>query len=209
MLFEKETMQAEKAQIEKIVTGDMAAFRELIEEYQRLVCHVVFRMVLNESDREEICQEVFVKIYQNLGKFEFKSKLSTWIAKIAYNTCINYLKKKKVPLYDDLAEAETLAAGESAAERAAGYIENVAGEAPAQDEMMMSQELSQFLHEEINQLPVQYRTILTLYHLDELSYQEIEEITNLPEGTVKSYLFRARKLLKERLLEKYPAEELW
>lgn len=202
-------MQAEKDQIEKIVTGDMAAFREFIEEYQRLVCHVVFRMVLNESDREEICQEVFVKIYQNLGKFEFKSKLSTWIAKIAYNACINYLKKKKVPLYDDLAEAETPVAGESVAERAAGYIDSVAGEMPAQDEMMMSQELSQFLHEEINQLPVQYRTILTLYHLDELNYKEIEEITNLPEGTVKSYLFRARKLLKERLLEKYPAEELW
>lgn len=150
-----------------------------------------------------------MKIYQNLGKFEFKSKLSTWIAKIAYNSCINYLKKKKVPLYDDLAEAETPAAGESSGERAAGYIDSVAGDMPAQDEMMMIQELSQFLHEEINQLPVQYRTILTLYHLDELSYKEIEEITNLPEGTVKSYLFRARKLLKERLLEKYPAEELW
>jgi RNA polymerase sigma-70 factor (ECF subfamily) len=202
-------MQAEEAQIEKIVSGDMLAFREFIEEYQRLVCHVVFRMVLNESDREEICQEVFVKIYQNLGKFEFKSKLSTWIAKIAYTTCINYLKKKKVPLYDDLAEAESFTAGDGAVERAASYIDSVAGEMPLQDEVIMSQELCQFLNKEINQLPVQYRTILTLYHLDELSYKEIEEIVNLPEGTVKSYLFRARKLLKESLLEKYPAEELW
>jgi RNA polymerase sigma-70 factor (ECF subfamily) len=209
MRFEKGTMQVEKAYIEKIVSGDMQAFREFIEEYQRLVCHVVFRMVLNESDREEICQEVFVKIYQNLGKFEFKSKLSTWIARIAYNTCINYLKKKKVPLYDDLAEAEWQLPGEGAAESADSYIDSVAGEMPLADELMMSRELNQFLHAEINRLPLQYRTILTLYHLDELSYKEIEEIVNLPEGTVKSYLFRARKLLKERLLENYPAEELW
>lgn len=199
-------MQAEKAQIEKILSGDMAAFRDFVDEYQRLVCHVVFRMVLNESDREELSQEVFVKIYQNLGKFEFKSKLSTWIAKIAYNTCINYLKKKKIPLYDDLAEADHFSPGQSAA---TSYIEMVAGESQGQDELMMTQELNQFLHAEINRLPVQYRTVLTLYHLDELSYKEIGEIVNLPEGTVKSYLFRARKLLKERMLEKYPAEELW
>lgn len=203
-------MQAEKAQIEKILAGDMAAFREFVEEYQRLVCHVVFRMVLNESDREELCQEVFMKIYQNLGKFEFKSKLSTWIARVAYNACINYLKKKKVPLYDDLAEAEQLPGGEiSGTERAPTFAENVAGDSQPQDEFMMSRELSHFLHQEINRLPVQYRTVLTLYHLDELSYREIGEIVSLPEGTVKSYLFRARKLLKERMLEKYPAEELW
>ena len=199
-------MQAEKAQIEKILSGDMAAFRDFVDEYQRLVCHVVFRMVLNESDREELSQEVFVKIYQNLGKFEFKSKLSTWIAKVAYNTCINYLKKKKIPLYDDLAEAGFSSPGESAADP---YIETVAGESRGQDDLMMTQELNQFLHAEINRLPVQYRTVLTLYHSDELSYKEIGEIVNLPEGTVKSYLFRARKLLKERMLEKYPAEELW
>lgn len=199
-------MQAGKAQIEKILSGDMAAFRNFVDEYQRLVCHVVFRMVLNESDREELSQEVFVKIYQNLGKFEFKSRLSTWIAKIAYNTCINYLKKKKIPLYDDLAEAGFSSPGESAADP---YIETVAGESRGQDDIMMTRELNQFLHAEINRLPVQYRTVLTLYHLDELSYKEIGEIVNLPGGTVKSYLFRARKLLKERMLEKYPAEELW
>lgn len=199
-------MQAGKAQIEKILSGDMAAFRNFVDEYQRLVCHVVFRMVLNESDREELSQEVFVKIYQNLGKFEFKSRLSTWIAKIAYNTCINYLKKKKIPLYDDLAEAGFSSPGESAADP---YIETVAGESRGQDDIMMTRELNQFLHAEINRLPVQYRTVLTFYHLDELSYKEIGEIVNLPGGTVKSYLFRARKLLKERMLEKYPAEELW
>ncbi|MCB0291377.1 MAG: sigma-70 family RNA polymerase sigma factor, partial [Calditrichaeota bacterium] len=175
--------------------------------YQRLVCHVVFRMVHNEEDREEICQDVFVKVYQNLSKFEQKSKLSTWIGRIAYNTCINYLKKKKVPLYEDLAPAES---GESGSSQNKGsYLDRVPGGAKLADETVSDKEMYKFLHEEIAQLPVQYRAILTLYHMDDLSYQEIGEIMSLPDGTVKSYLFRARKLLKERIIEKYPAEELW
>lgn len=200
-------MHPEQDRIEKIIAGDMKAFQSLVEDYQRLVCHVVFRMVHNEEDREEICQDVFVKVYQNLSKFEQKSKLSTWIGRIAYNTCINYLKKKKVPLYDDVALAE---AGESGSGPDKGsYLDRVPGEAKLADETVTDKEMYKFLHEEIAQLPVQYRAILTLYHMDDLSYQEIGEIMSLPDGTVKSYLFRARKLLKERMLEKYPAEELW
>ncbi len=197
-------MQAEKELIDKIVAGDAQAFRVLVENYQRLVCHVVFRMVANEADREELCQEVFVKIYQHLKNFNFQSKLSTWIARIAYNTCINYLKKKKAPLYDDLAGTEA----DSPGDRAVSFIESVPGELPLPDEFAVNREIRLFLHEAISELPPQYRAILTLYHLDEMSYKEIGEIINLPEGTVKSYLFRARKLLKERMLEKYSAEEL-
>lgn len=200
-------MHPEQERIEKIVGGDMKAFQSLIEDYQRLVCHVVFRMVHNEEDREEISQDVFVKVYQNLSKFEQKSKLSTWIARIAYNTCINYLKKKKVPLYEDIALAET---GESGSGPEKGsYLDRVPGASKLADETVTDKEMYKFLHAEIAQLPVQYRAILTLYHMDDLSYQEIGEIMSLPDGTVKSYLFRARKLLKERMLEKYPAEELW
>ncbi len=197
-------MQAEKDLIEKIVAGDSPAFRVLVESYQRLVCHVVFRMVANEADREELCQEVFVKVFQHLKNFNFQSKLSTWIARIAYNTCVNYLKKKKTPLYDDLAGTEA----DSPGDRAVSFIESVPGELPMPDEFTMDREIRLFLHEAISELPPQYRAILTLYHLDEMSYKEIGEIINLPEGTVKSYLFRARKLLKERMLEKYSAEEL-
>lgn len=200
-------MHPEQERIEKIVGGDMKAFQSLVEDYQRLVCHVVFRMVHNEEDREEICQDVFVKVYQNLSKFEQKSKLSTWIGRIAYNTCINYLKKKKVPLYEDIAVAEA-GEGSSGLEKGS-YLDRVPGGAKSADETVTDQEMYKFLHEEIAQLPVQYRAILTLYHMDDLSYQEIGEIMSLPDGTVKSYLFRARKLLKERILEKYPAEELW
>ncbi len=67
--------------IKKIISGDTHAFKSLIHDYQRLVCHVIFKMVTNEQDREDVCQDVFIKVYQNLSKFQFDSKLSTWIAK--------------------------------------------------------------------------------------------------------------------------------
>ena len=147
-------MHQEQERIEKIIAGDMRAFQALVEDYQRLVCHVVFRMVHNEEDREEICQDVFVKVYQNLSKFEQKSKLSTWIGRIAYNTCINYLKKKKVPLYEDLAPAES---GESGSSQNKGsYLDRVPGGAKLADETVSDKEMYKFLHEEIAQLPVQF-----------------------------------------------------
>ncbi len=189
-------MTDEKKLIEQIITGNTPAFQTLIEEYQRLVSHIVFRMVTNDSDREDVCQDVFIKVYQNLANFHFESKLSTWIARIAYNTSINYLKKKKLPLYDDFSPENQ-------------SIEDYKGDNNSPDAFTEEKDLSSRLHNEISKLPAQYRTILTLYHLDEMSYAEIAEITQYPDGTVKSYLFRARTILKERLTSKYQLEELW
>ncbi len=182
--------------IDRVVAGDTYAFQSLIEGHQKLVSHIVFRMVLNQQDREDICQDVFIKVYQNLSSFQFESKFSTWVARIAYNTCINYLKKKKIPLYDTGSFEEK-------------SIEHYAGAAITPDDFAEETDIASRLQEEINQLPPTFRTILTLYHLDEVSYAEIGEIMRLPEGTVKSYLFRARKCLKERLTSKYQQEELW
>ncbi len=184
-----------KLLIEKSLAGDRNAFKALIEANQRLVMHVVYKMVSNRSDVEDICQDVFVKVYQNLTGFKHDSKLSTWIAKIAYNTTINYLEKKKVPLFDDLSPEEVT-------------LDHLSGNGTAPDEFSEQGELSGILQDQIDHLPVQFRTILTLYHLDEMSYKEIGEIMDLPEGTVKSYLFRARKLLKDSLLSKYEEKEL-
>lgn len=168
----------------------------MIEKYQRLVSHIVFGMISNESDREDVCQDVFIKLYQNLSHFQFQSKISTWIAKIAYNTCINHLTKKKVPLFDDCSTGRQ-------------SIDDYLSNRTSPEQFAEDSDLAQRLQNEISRLPIRFRTILTLYHLDEMSYTEIAEILGLPEGTVKSYLFRARKLLKERLLSKFQLEELW
>jgi len=184
-----------KRLITRIVSGDQHAFQTLIEKYQRLVSHIVFRMIPNASDGKDICQDVFMKVYQNIGNFRHESKLSTWIATIAHNTCLNYLQKKKIPLFEDHTSNEIT-------------IDDVSGDQIFPDMVTESRDLSRRLHREIQELDVKYRTILTLYHLDEMSYAEIGKVMNLPPGTVKSYLFRARKQLKDRLLMQYQRDAL-
>ena len=188
-------MKNPKLLVEKILAGNLEQFKTLVEDYQRLVSHIVFRMIPKQADQEDICQDVFIQTYQNLASFKFESKLSTWIARIAYNRCINYLEKKKMPLFDDLSPEEE-------------SIETQSEASIAPDTFAEHQDRSSRLQAEIDTLPIQYRTILTLYHLDEMKYQEISQILELPEGTVKNYLFRARKLLKQRLMAKYQPEEL-
>ncbi|MGB2982198.1 MAG: sigma-70 family RNA polymerase sigma factor [Candidatus Zixiibacteriota bacterium] len=192
--MEAEKMDAELL-VKKTLAGNKKAFESIIERHQRLVSHIVFRMIQNASDQEDICQDVFLKVYQNLRGFQFEAKLSTWIAKIAYNTCLNYLEKKRVPLFDDLTPEEKT-------------IETVSDSSYRPDQVVEGKETSSVLRSEVEKMPVHYRTVLTLYHLDQMSYKEIGEMTELPEGTVKSYLFRARRLLKDRLLAKYQREDL-
>jgi len=188
-------MMDSKLAVKKALAGNKKAFESIIKQHQRLVSHIVFRMIQNKTDQEDICQDVFVKVYQNLGGFKFESKLSTWIAKIAYNTCISYLEKKRIPLFDDLSSEDR-------------WLENIPDCSIHPDKIVGGREISFLLQTEIEKMPVHYRTILTLYHLDQMSYDQIGQTMGLPQGTVKSYLFRARKLLKENLMSKYQREDL-
>lgn len=191
-----EGMDDDRALIEKILVGDSGAFAEFIAQYQRLVSHIVFRMIDNTTDREDICQDVFIGLFRGLKDFRFESKVSTWVGRVAYYRCINHLEKMKTPLFGDLGDEDW-------------NLDDVAGSAPRPDDVAESRDVSARVREEIGKLPEQFRVILTLYHLDQMSYHEIAEIMKLPEGTVKSHLFRARKLLKRRLAARYRPEELW
>ncbi len=168
--------------INQILNGNMNAFTFLVSRYQKLVVHITGRLIQRHDELEDVCQEVFLKVYQNLGKYRNECKLSTWIATIAYNSSINYLRKFK--------KGDEVNPDDSAALRNLSDYNSVDYE---------KTDLHRYIREQIENLPVQYRTVLTLYHLEEFSYQEIEQITGMPEGTVKSYLFRAKALLKEKL----------
>ena len=188
-------MNETRTLIARVLDGDPGAFTQIVSQNERLVGQIVFRMIPNETDREDLCQDVFFKVYRSLEGFKFQSKLSTWIARIAYNTCLSYLDKKKLPLYEDCQPCEDTVEPEM-----------VDGIRP--DEWTESRQTSVRVCEEIDRLPVIYGTIVSLYHLNDMSYDEIGKILSLPDGTVKSYLFRARRMLKERLLQKFSREEL-
>ena len=181
--------------IQRILEGDQQAFLTLVKDHQRLVSQIVFRMIKGEQDREDVCQDVFIKVYENLAGFQGKAKLSTWIARIAYNTSLNWLEKKRVPLFEDQApEGET--------------VDSCPNGDSTPEEWASTRQAAVRLCEEIDRLPVIYGTIVSLYHLHDMSYAEIGDILSLPDGTVKSYLFRARKMLKERVTASYSREEL-
>ncbi|MEY4931375.1 MAG: hypothetical protein RI909_2099 [Bacteroidota bacterium] len=180
----------DKALVSQVISGDKQAFRMLIKQNERLVGHMIARLIDRHEDREELCQDVFLKVYEKLGEFTFQSKLSTWIATIAYRHGINHLRKKKIEireLPDDDDREQFIS------------TENV-------EEDFSDRQLDAMVMNLIDQLPPQYKAILTLYHVQEMSYPEIVEITGLPEGTVKNYLFRARQLLKEKV-KKYLGKE--
>ena len=183
------------ALVREILDGNKQAFRIFVEKYERLVRQIVYRMLPNETDREDISQDVFVKIYENLASFQFNSKVSTWVARITYNTCLNYIEKKRVPLIGDcVGEEVTSDSWEDTSDVTREFAE--------------VRDLSVKLAEEIDELPVIYGTILSLFHLQDMKYNEIADILSLPVGTVKNYLFRARRMLRERLAEKFTAEDL-
>ncbi len=183
----------DKALVSQVLSGDRQAFRLLIKQNERLVGHMIARLIDRHEDREELCQDVFLKVYEKLGEFTFQSKLSTWIATIAYRHGINHLRKRKIVISD-------LPEDESKIERFIAIDDA--------SETLANQQLDDMVLQLIDKLPPQYKAILTLYHVQEMSYPEIVEITGLPEGTVKNYLFRARKVLKEKVKQYLGKEEV-
>jgi RNA polymerase sigma factor (sigma-70 family) len=181
----------EKQVVTSVLAGDVRAFELLVKQYERLVFYVVNRLINDTEDKEDVCQEVFIKVHKNLHRFEFQSKLSTWIARIAYLTAVNQFKKNN--------NTRTSALPDD--------IENYHFTNENPEQLLTKKDVSTYIDKLITQLPEKYRTVITLYHLNEFSCLEIEEITGMPEGTVKNYLFRARKLLKEKI-EAYLKSEM-
>ena len=200
---------ADKLLVDKVLCGDTQAFGAIIKNTENLVAQIVFKMIPNAEDRKDIAQDVYLKAFNKLDGFKFQSKLSTWIGQIAYNTCLSWLEKKKLILPGDLHEENHQ---ENALETLYHRSANTGGSEGStsfEAERQISQkELSAILRIEVNSLPPVYQTLITLYHQETMSYDEMAQITGLPEGTIKSYLFRARKLLKENLLSKYKKEAL-
>jgi len=183
----------DRALVSQILAGNMQAFRMLIKLNERLVAHMVSKLVSNKEEHEEICQDVFLKVFDKLREFNFQSKLSTWIATIAYRHAINSLRKNRL-LTRDLPEDDNL-------DRLF-----VTEETP--EDILGDKDMDEYLVRLIAKLPAQYKLVLSLYHLEGLNYQEIGTITGMPEGTVKNYLFRARTLLKEKIKKHLAEPEL-
>lgn len=193
----------DKELVSKILEGDRYAFSILIRRTEKLVAQMVFSMVLGKAELEDLAQEVYLKVYKYLPGFRFQCKLSTWVGQITYNTCLNYLRKKRPFLLRSFsAEAEAADELEELMFKNIGAMENL-GEA-----RLEAEDLKEAISTVLEQISPLYQLLIGLYHQQELSLQEVAKVTGLPEGTVKSYLFRARKELKKKLLSGYKRDEL-
>lgn len=181
--------QSDEALVELCRTRSHEAFGELVERYKHKVHWIVRRMV-GGADDEDLTQEVFLRAYQALPNFRGDSKFSTWIYKIARNLCLSELRKRD-------RRGEHLSLEEEGEEKVHWLLRE------AQDGLereIERQDVSRKVRDLIGRLPAHYRTALTLYHLNQVGYEEIAEIMDVPLGTVKTYLHRGRMRLRDLVL---------
>ena len=174
--------------INKILDGDANAFTVLVNRYKDLVYTLAIRMMKNKEEAEEVAQDTFIKMYKSLNKFKGDSKFSTWIYRVAYNTCLDRLKKNK-------RQQQTVAIDE--------YTEHQVKTIDNALDKIETQEKQQAIKDCLELLPSEDSFLLTLYYFEELSLDEISKIVGLKPNNVKVKIFRSRKklatILKERL----------
>jgi RNA polymerase sigma-70 factor (ECF subfamily) len=189
-----EEKQAEKLLIERARKGEVAAFDLLVRRYERNVYNTAYRMSGSYDDASDISQEAFVRAWNNLKSFRGDSAFSTWLYRIVTNVFLDDRKKKRSRReHQSLDEAMDL--DESSVTR------QFEDPSPGPEELAESDERRRILERAINSLPEAQRVMVVLYHTQGLAYEEIAEITQLPMGTVKSRLNRARFALRDRLQE--------
>lgn len=178
--------------VEKLQAGDRQAFAALVDEYQDMVYNVTLKMVHNRELAEDLCQETFIKVYKGLPSFRGKSSLSTWIYRIAYNVCVSEMQKARYRHEDS--RTGDLDRGEVTISRHTSDATDPLRE-------LERTELKQNVAGLIERLKPRQRLAIMLHYQGDQSYQEISEIMDVPIGTVKTLLFRAKESLRERLLK--------
>ena len=166
--------------------GDQDAFAQLVQRYQRRIFNLVYRMLQQYEEASEITQETFLAAWQGLPSFRGDARFPTWLYRIAYNCALKQLETRKRDRALQVAlQAEQVLKSKDHIARASAQIDE--------------HEQQAFVQEHLSHLPAKYRIVLILRHLQDMTYEEMAEILTMPVGTIKTHLFRARNLLKERL----------
>ena len=203
--------------IDKLKKGDTSAFTEITNELKDKAFSLVMKILKNKEEAEDTLQESFLKLYKAIvnDKFEQKSKLSTYFFSIVYNTAVDNYKKLKAKRFSivsiDVDDSDFQEGDDLLKKYYETEIEqNIYEERyeVSTDKKINQREIEKIISNYIESLPEQYSVILTMFYINDLSHEEITNILNLPVGTVKNRLFRAKAKLKEIILKKFPEEEI-
>lgn len=182
-------MSTDRELVEAVLANRAGAFERLVREYQGLVWHIVLRMVRQPEDARELCQETFLRVHRTLHQYRYDAALKSWIGRVAYSIALRHLEKRRIEIAD---------AGTGGEDGDIGTFDRI-DDGFDLETASADAELAQHLRSAIETLAPLQRTIVTLYHLDELPLAEIGAITGLAVGTIKSHLFRTRRQLRQVL----------
>jgi RNA polymerase sigma factor (sigma-70 family) len=169
--------------VKACIKGDQQAFAEIVDRYKRLIYSIVYNLVKNKYDASDISQEVFLRIYKALDRYNPEYKFSTWAARITTNYCYDLLRKKRVEIAD------------------VDDIERYSGEEESPETIYLRNEKKIRIQMALDSLPDKYKIPIVLYHQKGMSYKEITEILKEPMSIIKNRIYRARIMLKDMIIK--------
>jgi len=197
-LFHVAMSDAEEAElVQRLKRQDEVAFNQLVTVYQGRVYRLVFRMLNDQQEAEDLAQEVFVTVFKSIGTFRGDSKLSTWLYRVAANHAKNRLKylsrraRGRKQQFDEVGDRDAI---ESSSMSTSAPI-------PGPEAVMQGRQMEDFVRHALSELPEEQRELVVLRDIENLTYDEIQQVTGLAAGTVKSRLHRARLALVSRVKE--------
>ena len=179
--------------ITQALKGDQAAFKRLRQKYHDAIFNLIYRIVRDKEEVEDLTQEAFIKAFTSLPSFNEEYAFSTWLYKIATNNSIDYIRRKKL---------QTFSIDKPIESKDSDYSFELPDLSRGADQEMISSQRKKMIEDVINSLPAKYRQVILLRHVEEKDYQEIARILHLPLGTVKAHIFRAREMLYRALRKK-------
>lgn len=184
--------------IRKVRKGDHKAFETLVDRHKTMVFNVAYRMLRNREDAEDAAQESFLRAFNAIDTFRKEAKFSSWLYRIVSNVCLSHMSRGHAQqAFLEIENGEVVAAHPELSDRSSNP-----------EEIVSQEDFAENVRSLIVRLAPQYRAVITLYYLQDLSYAEIAEILSLPMGTVKTHLYRAKDMLKRAVLENYALEEI-
>lgn len=181
-----ESRSGDSSIIHEALDGHQAAYDKLMRKYHDAIYNLIYRMVREKEEVEDLTQEAFIKAFASLRSFNEEYAFSTWLYKIATNNCIDYIRKKKL---------ETFSIDKPIESKDSEMTFEVPDTTYQPDKAIIAQQRKELVEEAIESLPEKYRRVIVLRHQQEKNYEEIAEILKLPIGTVKAHIFRAREML--------------
>lgn len=177
--------------VKRAKANDPKAYEILLQKYRKSVYYMLLKMVNNADDADDLTQEAFAKAFNSLQKFDSKYAFSTWLFRIATNNCIDFIRKKRIQTVSIDTSYEN--------DEGDNMTFDIKDTNLSPDDLMLKKQRKEYLKKAVARLPAKYKRLVELRYFQELSYDEVATELELPLGTVKAQLFRARELLHQEL----------